>query len=167
MRNVPDDIYAAAEAAFAAFLSMGKTFATAESCTGGLLGAALTSLPGSSDFYLGGVITYANEAKTALLGVDEEHIRQRGAVDEETARMMARGVMERTSSDIAVSITGIAGPSGGSPEKPVGTVYACYTDGENEKVVRYNFSGSRAEVRRQAVLSVLGELQEFVKLRRK
>lgn len=167
MKNVPDDMYAAAESVFAAFLNMGKTLATAESCTGGLLGAALTSVPGSSDFYLGGVISYANEAKTALLGVGAEHLRTKGAVDEDTARMMALGVMERTGAEIAVSITGVAGPSGGSPDKPVGTVFVCYADGENEKVVRYNFTGDRGAIRGQTVMAVLNELAQFAALRRK
>ncbi len=167
MKNVPDEMYLAAEGVFAAFLSMGKTLATAESCTGGLLGAALTSLPGSSDFYLGGVISYANEAKTALLGVDAEHLRTKGAVDEDTARMMAHGVMERTGAEVAVSITGVAGPSGGSPDKPVGTVFVCYADGENEKAVQYVFTGDRWAIRHQTVMAVLSELKEFVKLRRR
>ncbi len=167
MKNVPDEMYLAAEGVFAAFLSMGKTLATAESCTGGLLGAALTSLPGSSDFYLGGVISYANEAKTALLGVDAEYLRTKGAVDEDTARMMAHGVMERTGAEVAVSITGVAGPSGGSPDKPVGTVFVCYADGENEKAVQYVFTGDRWAIRHQTVMAVLSELKEFVKLRRR
>jgi len=164
MKNVPDEMHSAAEEVFAAFLSLGKTLATAESCTGGLLGAALTSLPGSSDFYLGGVVSYANDAKTEFLGVDPDLLLHQGAVNEEVARQMAAGVRERTGADVAVAITGIAGPSGGSPEKPVGTVYVCYVDGANDKVVRYNFKGGRAEVRAKTVMSVLAELKDFVKL---
>jgi PncC family amidohydrolase len=166
MKNVPDEMYAAAEEVFAVFLGMGKTLATAESCTGGLLGAALTCLPGSSDFYLGGVITYANETKTALLGVDAEHLRTQGAVNEKTAQMMACGLLARTGAEVAVAVTGVAGPAGGSPDKPVGTVFVCYSDGENEKTVRYNFSGERSDIRRQTVMAALGELKEFAKLRR-
>jgi PncC family amidohydrolase len=167
MKNVPDDMYAAAEEVFAAFLSMGKTLATAESCTGGLLGAALTSLPGSSDFYLGGAITYSNDAKTALLGVDAEHLRTQGAVNEETARMMAQGILGRTGAEVVVAVTGVAGPAGGSPDKPVGTVFVCYSDGESEKTIRYSFRGDRGDIRHQTVLAVLKELKEFAKLRRK
>ncbi|OGK09383.1 MAG: hypothetical protein A2Y63_01065 [Candidatus Riflebacteria bacterium RBG_13_59_9] len=166
MKNVPDELHAAATEVFAAFLNLGKTLATAESCTGGLLSAAITSLPGSSDMYLGGVVSYANEVKTGLLGVDAKLLLHQGAVNEEVARQMAAGVRERTGAEIAVAITGIAGPSGGSPEKPVGTVYVCYLDGENDKVVAHNFSGDRTEIRHQTVLAVLEELKEFVKLRR-
>lgn len=166
MKNVPDEMYAAAEEVFAAFLSYGKTLATAESCTGGLLGAALTSLPGSSDFYLGGVVSYANDVKTGLLGVDPDLLLHQGAVNEEVARQMAVGVRERTGAEVAVAITGIAGPSGGSPEKPVGTVYVCYMDGANDQTTRYNFAGDRAAVRYQTVMSVLAELKDFAKLSR-
>jgi len=160
-------MYQAAEEVFAAFLSMGKSLATAESCTGGLLSAAITSLPGSSDMYLGGVVSYANDVKTALLGVDADLLLHQGAVNAEVARQMAAGVREHTGAEVAVAITGIAGPSGGSPEKPAGTVFVCYSDGENDKVVEYHFEGDRWEVRAQTVLAVLNELKEFVKLRRR
>jgi len=166
MKNVPDEMYAAAEEVFAAFLSLGKTLATAESCTGGLLGAALTSLPGSSDFYLGGVVSYANDVKTEFLGVDPDLLLHQGAVNEEVARQMAVGVRDRTGAKVAVAITGIAGPSGGSPEKPVGTVYVCFMDGANDKVVRYEFTGDRGDVRDQTVMAVLAEMKDFVKLQR-
>ncbi|MGB8645657.1 MAG: CinA family protein [Anaerolineae bacterium] len=97
--------------------------ATAESCTGGLLGDLITSVPGSSDYYVGGVIAYAYQAKTALLDIPQKFLLQYGAVSQETARAMARGVRERLNADIAVSLTGILGPGGGMPNKPVGLVF--------------------------------------------
>ena len=101
----------------------GWKLATAESCTGGRIGGTLTSIPGSSAWYLGGVVAYANEIKTALLGVPPETLSRHGAVSPQTARTMAQGVLERTGADVAVSVTGIAGPTGGTPRKPVGLVY--------------------------------------------
>ena len=101
----------------------GLTLATAESCTGGLLGHRLTNVPGSSDYYLGGVISYSNAVKVAILGVDAETLAREGAVSEVVARQMARGVRRLLRADIGIGITGVAGPGGGSPEKPVGLVY--------------------------------------------
>ena len=104
----------------AALLARKQTLATAESCTGGLVGAALTSLPGSSTWYLGGIVAYANALKIRLLGVAPELLETCGAVSLETARAMAEGARAATGADFAVSITGIAGPDGGTQEKPVG-----------------------------------------------
>jgi nicotinamide-nucleotide amidase len=104
-------------------LDRGLTLATAESCTGGLVGHLLTEVPGISASFLQGVIAYSNAAKTALLGVPEELIRVKGAVSEETARAMASGAAERAGADLGIGITGIAGPSGGAPGKPVGLVF--------------------------------------------
>ena len=101
----------------------GLTLATAESCTGGLVAARLTSVPGSSDVFLGGVVSYANEVKTAALGVPEDVLAAHGAVSAETAAAMAEGARRRLDADVAVAVTGIAGPGGGSDEKPVGLVY--------------------------------------------
>jgi len=101
----------------------GKTLATAESCTGGLIAEQLTDVPGSSEYFCGGVVAYANEAKTALLGVDEATLAENGAVSEPVALAMARGACERFGADLGISTTGISGPGGGSDEKPVGLVY--------------------------------------------
>ena len=101
----------------------GLTLVTAESCTGGLVAHRITNVPGSSAYYLGGVVVYSNEMKEALLGVRHETLLAHGAVSEETAREMARGARQRLGADLAVSVTGIAGPAGGTPEKPVGLVY--------------------------------------------
>ena len=101
----------------------GLTLATAESCTGGLVAARLTSVPGSSDVFVGGIVSYANEVKIGELGVPAELIEQHGAVSAEVAEAMARGARERLGVDVAVSVTGVAGPDGGTEEKPVGLVY--------------------------------------------
>ena len=101
----------------------GLSIATAESCTGGGIGAALTSVPGSSDIFLGGVIAYANRIKHDVLGVPEDTLTQYGAVSGPVAKAMAEGVLRLTGADLTVAVTGIAGPGGGTPEKPVGTVW--------------------------------------------
>ncbi|MEZ5360534.1 MAG: competence/damage-inducible protein A [Candidatus Zixiibacteriota bacterium] len=107
----------------ALLIERGQTLAVAESCTGGLLGGRLTSTPGSSDYFLGGIIAYSNEVKIRRLGVSSEIIERYGAVSAECAKAMASGVIEAIGSDIGISITGVAGPDGGTPEKPVGTVF--------------------------------------------
>ncbi|MDR7568428.1 MAG: competence/damage-inducible protein A, partial [Armatimonadota bacterium] len=116
-----------------------RTVAVAESCTGGLLGHRLTNVPGSSAYFRGGVVAYANELKSSLLGVPEEVLRTHGAVSEPVAEAMARGVREAFAADLGVAITGIAGPSGATPEKPVGLVYVALADGEEVRVRRADF----------------------------
>lgn len=132
--------------------------ATAESCTGGLIGAALTAIPGSSAWYRGGVVSYANEAKIRLLGVSGATLATRGAVSEEVALAMARGVCGVLGTDVALASTGIAGPDGGSPAKPVGTVWLgwAWHGGAQAKV--FHFSGDRAAIRAQAVEAALSGL---------
>lgn len=137
----------AAEALISCCLEKKLTLATAESCTGGLLGAILTSFPGVSEVYLGGVVSYANEVKTRLLGVGEETLAAVGAVSPETGRAMAEGALRAVGASLAVSVTGIAGPGGGSEEKPVGLVYVTVTDGHTVTVTKNLFSGGREEVR--------------------
>lgn len=125
----------------------GLTFATAESCTGGLIGETLTNTPGSSDYFLGGVISYANSMKVSLLGVAREKLAELGAVSREVAEQMAAGIRNRSGSDIGLSVTGIAGPGGGSAEKPVGTVYIGIATQNECWANRFSFSGNREQIR--------------------
>jgi PncC family amidohydrolase len=137
--------------------------ATAESCTGGGIGAAITSIAGSSDVYLGGVVSYSNSVKNALLSVPDEVLSNVGAVSSECAESMAKGVLKLVGADVAVSVTGIAGPGGGTEEKPVGLVYfglatskgKCYTK-------RYTFGGDREAVRLSSVKKAIELLIEAV-----
>ena len=133
----------------------GKTLATAESCTGGMIGEALTAVPGSSAVYKGGVISYWSEIKESLLGVDGGILRRFGAVSAPVAEAMAKGAKRVLQTDVAVSVTGLAGPSGDEFGKPVGTVFIGYTDGEKAIVGEFHFSGDREEVRRQAAVAAL------------
>lgn len=136
---------------------------TAESCTGGLIAGRITSVPGASASFEGGVVTYSNRAKTALLGVPAEVIERHGAVSGEVARAMAEGARERLGTDIAVAVTGIAGPAGGSPEKPVGTVFISLAARGTTSVRGFLFEGTRREIRRrsgdEALLFVLDHLE--------
>jgi nicotinamide-nucleotide amidase len=130
--------------------------ATAESCTGGLIAATLTAIAGSSDVVERGFVTYSNEAKTALVGVPEALIAAHGAVSEPVARAMAEGALDRSLAEIAVAVTGVAGPGGGSAEKPVGLVwFACAREGRPTVTAREVFPGDRAEVRRATVARAL------------
>lgn len=151
------DIYARAVAVLDAFRARGWTLATAESCTGGLVAGALTAVPGSSDVVDRGFVTYSNAAKTAMVGVPEATLVAHGAVSEPTARAMAQGARAMAGVDAAVSITGVAGPGGGSPEKPVGLVhFACARrDGTVEHRERRFGDLGRAEIRRRSVLEAL------------
>ena len=126
--------------------------ATAESCTGGLIGGLLTAIAGSSDVIDCGFVTYSNEAKTAMLGVPADLIRREGAVSDAVARAMAEGALARSRADLTVAVTGIAGPGGGSAERPVGLVYmATAMSGSDTTVERHVFPGDRAEVRHATV----------------
>jgi len=128
--------------------------AVAESCTGGMLGERITSVPGSSDVFLGGVIAYHNDVKKTLLGVRAEDVERYGAVSEEVALQMAAGVRERTGADVGVSVTGIAGPGGGTPEKPVGLVWIAIHSSE-AKARRFHVVGDRTEIRQRAAQAAL------------
>ena len=145
-----------------ALLARGLTIATAESCTAGLLVARLTERPGSSAYVLGGIATYANSAKEDFVGVPPELIEHFGAVSAEVAQAMARGVRERFTADIGVGITGIAGPDGGTPEKPVGLVHFCVTDGANEIARKVVIPGGRSDVRTRAVTVAMHLLRRLL-----
>jgi nicotinamide-nucleotide amidase len=137
---------------------LGRTLAVAESCTGGLIAQRLTEIPGSSAFFIEGCVTYANEAKMRTLGVAEETLEQFGAVSAETAEAMARGVRARAGTDFGISVTGIAGPDGGSDEKPVGLVYVGYADSAETMSLRLMLPGDRHLIRwrsSQAALDLL------------
>ena len=136
----------------------GMTCATAESCTGGGVGAAITAIPGSSAVYLGGVVSYANEVKSGVLGVKEKTLSAFGAVSSETAAEMAAGARRFTGADIAVSVTGVAGPGGGTPEKPVGLVWFGIASEGGVRTEKAIFGGDRAHVREQAAVHALGML---------
>ncbi len=146
------------------FNKKGLTLACAESCTGGLLGHTITSVPGCSAWFLGGVISYSNNAKTDLLNVFKETIAEYGAVSGETALEMAAGVRQSLGSEVSIAITGIAGPGGGSEAKPVGTVFLALDFSEETGlapiVKRLQLSGSRAEIKEQTVREALTSLCE-------
>jgi nicotinamide-nucleotide amidase len=125
----------------------GLTLAVAESCTGGVICHRITNVAGASDYFLGGAVTYSNRAKTELLGVPEEILEAKGAVSPETARAMAVGVREVFHADIGLSVTGIAGPTGGTPEKPVGTVYVGLAGPWGMDARRHRFNGSREQIK--------------------
>jgi PncC family amidohydrolase len=131
------------------------TLATAESCTGGLLGDLITNEPGSSEFFLGGVIAYSNRSKRELLEVGEDILKEDGAVSSRTALAMARGVKKLFASSIGAAITGIAGPGGGGPGKPVGLVYIAVAGPGGETVEKHIFSGTRREIKRRAAVRTL------------
>ncbi len=140
----------------------GLTCATAESCTGGLVGALLTALPGSSDWYLGGVISYANSVKTGLLHVRGEDLANEGAVSEPVVRAMALGACAATGAQAAMSTSGVAGPGGGTDRKPVGTVWVGWALNGESRAQVFRFDGSRDEVRVQAARAAVEGLLRWL-----
>jgi nicotinamide-nucleotide amidase len=136
--------------------------ATAESCTGGLIAGACTDLSGSSNWLERGFVTYSNEAKTDMLGVDAALIAAHGAVSEEVARAMAEGAVARSNAQVAVAVTGVAGPTGGSPEKPVGTVWFGWSVNGQVRTERRRFDGDRAAVRAATVRYALQMLATLI-----
>jgi nicotinamide-nucleotide amidase len=140
----------------------GWRVATAESCTGGLVAGAITAVAGSSDWFDRGFVTYSNEAKTALLGIDPELLAKHGAVSEVTARAMAEGALRASGADAAVAVTGVAGPGGGSPGKPVGMVcFGWARRGGDARAATFHFPGDRAGVREASVRAALEGLREL------
>lgn len=141
----------------------GEVFCTAESCTGGQISKTVTDLAGVSAVFFGGVVSYANEIKEKLLGVRHKTLEKYGAVSEQTAAEMATGAVRALGADFSVAVTGIAGPDGGSEEKPVGLVYiACADKNGNVKVTKNLFSGDRKAVRDQTTKTALQMLADFV-----
>ena len=140
----------------------GLTITCAESCTGGLLSARLVNVPGISDIYKSGVVTYSNKAKRRFLGVKKSTLQKYGAVSEKTAEEMAKGASVMLKADVAAAVTGIAGPEGGTPEKPVGLVYiACHVKGKTT-VREYRFFGNRSQIRESAVSAALSLMRECI-----
>ncbi len=140
----------------------GKTLATAESCTGGMIGAMLTSVPGASKVYKGGIISYWSEVKQELLGVDEDDLKNLGPVSMQVAGSMAEGARKALQADVAVSVTGLAGPDGDEYGRPVGTVFIGFCNGAKTLAKQYRFSGGREEVRRQAAEAALQLILECI-----
>lgn len=133
----------------------GRTLAVAESCTGGLLASRITDVPGASAYFLGGIIAYSNEAKVTLLGVPTEVLATKGGVSAECTRAMAAGARTRLGSDFALAVSGIAGPGGGTPAKPVGLVYVALASSTGARVEEHHFKGSRRDNRRSACEAAL------------
>ena len=140
----------------------GLWLATAESCTGGLIAHRITSVPGASECFLGGVVAYSNTLKTDLLGVSPGTLAAAGAVSPDTARQMAEGALDRYRADISVAVTGIAGPGGGSPEKPVGLVFIAVAWTGGCDVARHAFSGTREDVKQQTADTALAMVWERI-----
>lgn len=140
----------------------GLKLALAESCTGGLLGSRITDVPGSSEYLMGGVIAYAYEAKVELLGVSWETLNTKGAVSRETVLEMARGARKRLQTDIAVSVSGIAGPGGATPEKPVGTTWIGLVARDGEWAKLFQFPGNREENKVFAADAALSLLLDYL-----
>jgi nicotinamide-nucleotide amidase len=145
--------------------SRGFKLATAESCTGGSVGARITDVPGSSDVYLGGVIAYDNAVKESLLGVPPALLAEHGAVSEPVAAAMVRGVTRHLGAQLGIAVTGVAGPGGGTPEKPVGLAYIAVALGNEVVVNRAVFPGDRAEIRGRAAQAALNRLRQELERR--
>ena len=159
----PAALLSQAEALLEAYRRAGLTIATAESCTGGLVAGCLTEIAGSSDVFERGFVTYSNAAKTELLGVPENLIAEHGAVSAEAAEAMARGALARSRADATVALTGVAGPGGGTAEKPVGLVHLCaIRRGGAAHQRREIFAGDRAAVRLSSVAAALEMLDELL-----
>ncbi len=154
-----DELYQLAEAVGRALQAKGWMIATAESCTGGWIGQAITMVPGSSQWFDRGFITYTNRAKMEMLGVSADTLRRHGAVSEQTVGEMVNGALQRSAAQIGVAVSGVAGPSGGTPEKPVGTVCMGWAQrGQPARVRTVNLIGDRDAVRRETVLIALREI---------
>jgi nicotinamide-nucleotide amidase len=162
-----DTIESSASDLVTALLSAGKTVAAAESCTGGWVAKAITDIAGSSGCFAYGIVSYSNEAKEALLDVDAATLREHGAVSEPTVREMAAGVLDLSGADLAVAISGVAGPGGGTPAKPAGTVWFSWASrssggGVSVDAALHQLVGDRDAVRRQSVVLALDGVRERI-----
>ncbi len=157
-----EDARAVEEHVLDAARALGLSIVTAESCTGGLVAAHLTSVPGASDVFRGGIVAYENDVKLAQLGVPEETLAGHGAVSAETAAAMATGARKSLGADVAVAVTGVAGPAGGTPEKPVGLVYLHVSAPGAEEGRELQFSGDREAIRRRATAAALHLLRSLL-----
>lgn len=164
MHPISDPLMDLAAAVGEGLLQRGLRLATAESCTGGWVAKSITDVSGSSQWFERGFVVYSNEAKQDLLRVPAELIARHGAVSAAVVRAMVEGALDQSRADVALAITGIAGPGGGSPEKPVGTVWFGWGGRGREVVTRYLcFTGDRAAVRQQAVETALAGVLEYLK----
>ena len=159
---LPEDVSNKAEELVKLLIEKKETVSTAESCTGGLIGGAITSVSGASEVFEQGFITYANSAKQKLLGVKSITLKNFGAVSVETCFEMAKGVCKKAKSNLGIAVTGIAGPGGGTEEKPVGLVYIGIAYKKKVTIFEYNFTGNREEVRRGTVVSALKHAREVI-----
>lgn len=157
-----DDLALLATELGAALKARGLMLVLAESCTGGLASAAITEIPGSSAWFERGFVTYSNEAKMEMLGVTAKTLEKFGAVSEETARELALGALKNSHANVAISITGIAGPDGGTPEKPVGTVCFAWKFDDNIVSTTKKISGNRQQIRHLSVETALRELLKLL-----
>ena len=155
MAPTDDELLDLAARVGAACRSAGLTIATAESCTGGLVAHLLTEIPGSSAYVTGGIVTYSNTAKTSLVDVPEPVLAAHGAVSAQVAVAMAEGARRRLEVDVAVAVTGVAGPDGGTDAKPVGLTYVAVADADGDSVQRYQWDGGRSENKRSSAAAAL------------
>lgn len=153
--KLPDDVAALAAGTVAALKAARMTVVTAESCTGGLVAGAMTAVPGSSEVVYGGFVTYANEAKISMIGVPFGLLREHGAVSKPVAVAMAEGALGTAGTHLAIAVTGVAGPDGGTAEKPVGLVHFALASEDGTKHLKKQFAGDRDAVRQQSVVQAL------------
>lgn len=146
------------------FIARNLTLSLAESCTGGEMAAVLTRIPGCSKYFLGSLVAYSNDLKTNILGVDLEVLQSKGAVSKEVVSQMAKGIKALTNSDYAIAVSGVAGPAGGTQQKPVGTIWGAVADQEGNVYVReYHLHGSRQEIIHQSVELLLLQLMNIIR----
>ncbi|WP_374627328.1 CinA family protein [Devosia sp.] len=153
--KLPDDVAALAAETVAALKAARMTVVTAESCTGGLVAGAMTAVPGSSEVVYGGFVTYANEAKISMIGVPFGLLREHGAVSKPVAVAMAEGALGTAGTHLAIAVTGVAGPDGGTAEKPVGLVHFALASEDGTKHLKKQFAGDRDAIRQQSVVQAL------------